>query len=622
MGVGMVDKVEIEILAVGQGSCNVVKGIDTTQSNKLEYLAILDAGSEHLGDPDAIETGNQLISYMRQRALAMGTDATTDYYADLLLISHSDKDHYSIIHGITYNKPPHTAVTSRGRKKVKPAIKNRSILRNETDEDEYETSNNYAFEIYESKVLIDNYAYIYHTDTQLGPFFYEKSIYANLETIPRYICEIFIINRTYTLTFSVFSTPQAGTEFCFSHGSVDITAELKQSGEDIEVKIGADIYTLKNAKMPTDIAQLSLLLNSRGFEKVDSEFASFFLMLSQMHNNIDTFAVLPSYQVNLSTIYKELGYSAYGGMDMAVVNSVEFGEVITSVAKDEPPNVAFLVAKKKDIPPLRPTSLFLEFLHKPAGKCEFYKSKYKEDGGTNNTDFDKYFRNINSIITIVGLQGIGSKFIFPGDATVQNLWYNAKHNGGILKGSGNNYFVLPHHGAYRTTYGKVCSSPSQGSHSVLKQFLNCVEPGHIYVSAGYQSSFGHPNVWTLNKCASFFEDHDLKSVDEHAVYYNKTNEKPTKSERLSHFLYCKYDKPLYTTITLDSASTQSPMAISVNYCITFQGQSVVHSILRQGGLRQSVTADKIKSFSGGKFPVTIQEAPVMREHPVFDFLED
>jgi hypothetical protein len=125
-------KVDVEVLAVGQGSCNVVSV--TELPSKLVYVAILDAGGDKSSSsPPVADSKDKLVNYIKERAAVASAGSTL--YADLLMLSHSDQDHYSIIGAIAKeaNKPMIITVPG-GSKKVADIPSKKTSFKEDGDE--------------------------------------------------------------------------------------------------------------------------------------------------------------------------------------------------------------------------------------------------------------------------------------------------------------------------------------------------------------------------------------------------------------------------------------------------------------------------------------------------------
>jgi beta-lactamase superfamily II metal-dependent hydrolase len=110
----------------------------------------------------------------------------------------------------------------------------------------------------------------------------------------------------------------------------------------------------------------------------------------------------------------------------------------------------------------------IKMLGVPSGKeANFYKESAALYGAGQS---DAFFRNMNSIIIISALSK-PSKFVFMGDTTVHNMYYNMKNRKTHLDGSGNDILTLPHHGSYTTSVGKETLFSAE---IVFLQFLRTI----------------------------------------------------------------------------------------------------------------------------------------------------
>jgi len=589
-----IDKVEVEILPVGQGSCNVVKGLNA--AGQLEYLAILDAGGDGTSKSPAKEAKALLEKYMKDRAAAIGPTAQTDHYADLLLISHSDSDHYSIISEIVNEKEAHISISSDSTKK-------------KTIERIYSSGKSYVYEFYEN--IPAEYIYKYISNKGL----YEITYLSNdpddfLENIDFYdgIDKIESLSATHSFSLT-YKEKQLHLVFDEKTTFIGISDEYADE-HDYEIDIDKTINAPYHLKCVLDFLEKNI--NSIEDDEPKDIICT---IICNLKNAIGTLSVgnkKPLLEINISEIQSKLNRTP------PKINTIEFGKVITSRSSNEPGMIDILKLKKVYNIYSTYIELYIICIENKSDNIRFYKQQYRIVR-TNNQNFDDHFRNMNSIITVVGITGVGPKYIFPGDATVQNLWYNGINNAinaALIHGNGNNFLALPHHGSHRTSHGEYNDGGTKKT--VFTEFLKKADPQYLYVSAGYESHHGHPNIWTMNECAAYLAG--KTALYEHIVYYNRSN------DSTKNFAFCKYDKPLFGTVTLtaDTTTPANPHKIeAAGYRITFNGTTATHDKIVFTQLIPSLgsyDSSKIKTFPGpgGTFPVTAVRT--LPNHAVFNFV--
>lgn len=646
MGVGMVDKVEIEILAVGQGSCNVVKGIDTTQSNKLEYLAILDAGGSKLSQLPAMGVKNKLLDYMKTRAMAY-SNVQTDHYADLLLISHSDNDHYCILQSIIKDMYP-GILSSYTAKKVSVVVPPKKTSDAQAFQNGEGEDDNFAYVTFSMSPITSGlqtgflYAYLFQAELCLQPDMYLLRTF-NEVTSPAYSELLICGNKrvecsqtgaggffvSFNQRFSYFTN--TGTFWwnrlsVTNNGySVDVVIECYNPEQFVLVPsfsytpayVSFSIDKGSFQLAPDVINILKFLCQSTvpGWEVIIKTVQDFCQDIAKTLMNISVLYGDSYYGPTTKDSIKDK-FKPESGYGAPSVNTISFGEIVTSLSsekskgKDEAPlgflpaTIGALVGKsithtrlrglrEWSLPSATSCQMKITMLGVPDGGADFYMTSYSKIGGKSGNS-DSYFRNMNSIITIIEALGVSSHFIFPGDATVHNLWYNKEDptNGPLLKGSGCNFFILPHHGSVETTRGNVGKDPI----SVFLHFLEHVDPQYIYISAGEENNHGHPNLWTMQECDTYITAHKppFNIVDNNVIYYNKVDNKAR------YYTYCKYPKPLYTTVSaVKEASLGSVSYFKAMPCyrITFEGNTAKHSVFYLSPKDTRIPASNIRDFS-------------------------
>lgn len=92
---------KVTLLAVGQGTCNMIEEYDDAGS--LSNLILIDCGGDGIVNQHVRDCIRIICEAMEKRARASG-GAENDKYLDLLVLSHQDMDHHSIIKYILENR--------------------------------------------------------------------------------------------------------------------------------------------------------------------------------------------------------------------------------------------------------------------------------------------------------------------------------------------------------------------------------------------------------------------------------------------------------------------------------------------------------------------------------------
>lgn len=142
-----------------------------------------------------------------------------------------------------------------------------------------------------------------------------------------------------------------------------------------------------------------------------------------------------------------------------------------------------------------------------------------------------------------GKKDIFAYFLFPGDATVETIyyivdelqWHSYINNGKC------HLLSVPHHGASATLLGyfEETDPSSRRDFEVFESLLRDIHPLSAHVSAGYDNQFGHPRseikdiiIKHINRTSGF-------STSTHSIYYNKDNS----------FQTSEIDAPFYTSVS-------------------------------------------------------------------------
>lgn len=131
----MADWIELKVLAMGQGACNLVKEY---KDDKLIYLALNDFGSDDFPDERVLASQRDIIFNAMQERAAVAGQAGKELYLDDLVITHKDSDHLSYMKNqiFSYCTPAVVKTTANGRKRQAFLLPKTKTLLEENEEDE------------------------------------------------------------------------------------------------------------------------------------------------------------------------------------------------------------------------------------------------------------------------------------------------------------------------------------------------------------------------------------------------------------------------------------------------------------------------------------------------------
>ncbi|WPX41180.1 hypothetical protein QET93_003560 [Akkermansia sp. N21116] len=168
-----------------------------------------------------------------------------------------------------------------------------------------------------------------------------------------------------------------------------------------------------------------------------------------------------------------------------------------------------------------------------------------------------------------GKKDIYAYFLFPGDATVETIYYIVDELRWFpfLNYDKCHFLSVPHHGASATLLGHFTETApaSQRDFEVFEAFLRDLHPFSAHVSAGYDNQFGHPRseikdlvIKHLNRTSGL-----LRRT--HSIYYQKG----------SSFQTSEIDAPFYTSVSRNEH--QDVCYFNQTYHVDFTGRITISS---------------------------------------------
>jgi beta-lactamase superfamily II metal-dependent hydrolase len=679
-------KVEVELLAVGQGSCNVVKVTD--EAELLIYLAILNAGGDKSrSSPPVVDSQEKLLEYMRLRAQTV-TYMDVDYFANLMVISHSDHDHYSIMENILrlVNTPKviETEETVKVVKIPETETCTDKLPLNEDEERDNFACIHYAINnINAEGQMIPQYVYLFQADYECGRDIFRLKTFNNpivgspysevlcCGTEPfgsdnigiRHVTCSMINDCTYEVNFFphlVYTYNEikykwtkiiihSSHEGCFvDHWYTEVIEEDEKMGA-VEEQPEISEVTYNHVRINIEAKPFYIEPNIIGIldilERVvacDKEwqvvFESIKIFYGEMKGVInytgrrygEDFYVVP---MNADQVVENINSYADKENEAADSQTIAFDAVVTSISKERngkhPATVSTIIGKSRAHSelsgievrtPYKPGTkdpiLRITLLGVPEGEdAEFYLTNNARI--TQNDPPDRYFRNFNSIISTVSINERGPRFVFPGDATVHNLYYNMKNSDNYLSGRGSDIFTLPHHGAYTSNKGnKTDEDGAVSNEGIFLKFIKMVNPGAIVISAGYINTHGHPTRFVMDECLKYLRN--KVQIGENYVFFNQNNNSKACG---AVYGFCLYPFPLYSTITLEYIGSDQYNVITQHFLINFGEQ---FEFTNDEGVKYGIEVNEQfiddETFVPSEDSYTVQN--VFTNHQIYEFIKE
>lgn len=134
-------------------------------------------------------------------------------------------------------------------------------------------------------------------------------------------------------------------------------------------------------------------------------------------------------------------------------------------------------------------------------------------------------------------------FLFPGDATVETIYYivDELQWSSYMEKDKCHFLSVPHHGASATLLGyfEETAPSSRRDFEVFEALLKDIHPLSAHVSAGYDNQFGHPRSEIKDIIITHINRTSGLLTSTHSIYYNKDNS----------FQTSEIDDPFYTSVS-------------------------------------------------------------------------
>lgn len=510
----MSERVELYVLAVGQGSCNLVAFYD--ENEQMVQLDLIDCGRR--GGKILSEVLQNQMDFIRQqmqnRALALPEDSVA-YYLDHLIISHADADHINLLtskyflNGLTpENQKKDFAsflfqderygvlVGKEGVLEWRKPFQNTSYYTYRIDlsfewngseqviDAELILEWSYNQEKNQEKIVIDRskICYDFFDQKQCASVYvlfkwntnqelYLCSINCEIEYEDQIIqFESYFIQKKNEYHTKITQTLKNGVSKWMNDNKDDMEEMLQFMADVLELEEGntilvfieeaiVNVVSIGDIHNVLDVDYAKSILNPDEGEKGNCIIKE--VIMGGLSNGIE------ENKKTVNTILNKLGgYNSDGVMYMETTGNIQVG--VASYLQKLPRYGTYEYRQNR------------EFFLVPL--CDI-----SDENSGSITYSAKVF---------------DQWIVLPGDATGDTMWYFVNElwdDQNMPKGA---YMTAPHHGSNVTTITKVFGDEDD----LLEGYLRTVEPNEIIISAGYENNFGHPHCGFLQVAQHLVRD--------------------------------------------------------------------------------------------------------------------
>lgn len=603
--------VRVEVLAVGQGMCNLI--IDE-EDNKINFFGIVDCGSE-----GGLSKKNEefLIKYIQRhmRDRAMTRVEEVDYYLDFLMFSHADADHINFLCPIMSNmrypdrEVPMRSTKSRGiwyqenmtteeipgiRKDMRFArknfIKNKTAYTLESYTDYFSSDNITAGSLYclSSDRELDEYKTPIMTILKItGSFPFSsnesetKIIYHYMEeikthmikiTVSDFFLEMFRFEKEYMFNVKIISTKESHT-----FRRTNFTSTKTYYKETIELLMGLRNH-IPSMKEKMKLSNNYIVTSCEWIDKIIIDFSIVTDYYSENTTafDLDVDKIDAFIKENKETCIIENfilgGIRNYDGKLLTEYKKdTELAEETRNFCQGlSKVQISNLNRTEQEVP-IQAKNIKLKIMSYKYEDLDFYKSSEQIPPPSENDC---------SLICSVEDRGHPVALLM-GDATHKTFSYiNDYHRKKkpVIFNPIPVAMTAPHHGATKTSYNK---SNERGLFE-LKELVNLLSPQSIIISSGYRNDFGHPGRTIINYFYTYLKG--KVTAYKHEFFFNRTDDehkvkKGTKETISANVIKDKNtligitDLPLYNTA--GSTSGEVPQLRYVSYEISISDKIIL-----------------------------------------------
>ena len=592
-------------LAVGQGNANLIEAYDS--SNNLIYLLLIDCGGAGSKEDFVKDSTKYMMDKMaeRKKALTSPPKAVT-HYLDAFILSHQDKDHYSILKNILKSQGNYILETKNGKKKSKVSgvkVGTEISAADSIDNCEYFEQINTVLKsyIYESDLTVvfdqgrisfgvgfskDLISYENQKELNIGNSTeFRISLNSNDENSDT---ESFTVGNSTEFRISLNSNDENSDTESFTAGSLSVSIRILGEGA-CEAHPKIDPFQPREGVFPI-YAELDS--HSHGYDlniydlndqdgyieciplNSDKDYDIFLGIMEFYYNQLSSFGpvkdmmsklgnfmtvnrdkILPNIKngITVKDIQKELGIE--GSLEAGDGNCLIFGSICYGTAPSYS-NISMInIIKARAFNDFNP-GLVTAKLDCPGNMRVKVLQPFGGHGKPNVSGADTGVtdKNIYSLVTVVDL--INSKpassfrWVFPGDATAQNMFWHLSKSKLTLGAGPQTFMCAPHHGSNLSSKGTY--KVKGKDYDVLSEFIKMVYPAKIIISAGISHNHGHPHKSFMDKCFNFLKNEKIADNNKHYIYYNTTD-----SSKGAVFTVADLYFPIYTCISVDKSKTKN-----------------------------------------------------------------
>lgn len=484
----MSDRVELYVLAVGQGSCNLVATYD---GNRMLKLDLIDCGS--MGGKISSETLQNQMEFirklMRNRASNMKKESV-EYYLDHLIISHADADHINLLRSNYFL--------------------NGLIPKNTRNDLAYFLFPDANHKVLGGKEVLLTYKkecgglelYTYRIDLSNEGIDRDQVVDAELVLEWRYREEGGIFNKFgENICYQFFDENQCASVFVFFKG--DSQDELHLEKMTCKIEDANYIYVFETAasvwgfysiaKQTSKEHKASLSVESRDEEAMlewmksvlelreDNTILNFIEKArSEVKDIQDVTAIL---NLEYAKSILEHGEREEGN---CIINEVIIGGLSRAAKENKAGTDAILIELRKynDY-----GVIYMETTGNRQLDETTYLQKLRQDDYRKALKGCRWTCDENSGSITYSAKFFDQWIVLPGDATGDTMWYFVNelwHDQNVPKGA---WMTAPHHGADVSTFSKTFDRGNR----LLDAYLKKIKPRGIIISAGYGNRYGHPH---------------------------------------------------------------------------------------------------------------------------------
>jgi beta-lactamase superfamily II metal-dependent hydrolase len=563
----------IEVLAVGQGMCNLV--VDEDGDGNINYLAIVDCGSSGFVGKQISNASKEIVILKVSALMRRRGDKLKKYkHIDALVISHFDEDHYNLIYDLLNYIPEQEYTMAKLPEKTVylQQFQNEPLLRRGLRESKLddsgakftfrlfthvETSNDLLCSVkYSEKMIIDDDEYTFESEIKIDE---SGGTEGNLRLFCKNSAMFFVFSNSkiVQLCYSINFDPEYIMYRYFEYEYEFLCYEKTMSTAIARKNIPFAQSTnnlLKNCKDAINLASGELYNYTKDNEKKREMYKMLERIQVSFINCLDEHSLLyfGIFNVTFDTIKKKV-------MDSQTIYEFTISSLVLggNIKYNEYTKTFQHIQKHDDqiIDKIDFLKLYSIDIYSLLSKTNLKLGNCSNVISCNC--FSKNIQNDNSALVLI-YRDNDHIALFTGDST-EHTMKNVTDDEEIIKMTKNCIIMTaPHHGAISST-NKI----------MLENFFNKLEPKKVVISAGFLNAFGHPAFSFVDTCKKYYMNHKtLISNDNHCFFYNTTDNGVSLEATDFNVLYT--NMPLYATAGYCDVKGQET-AIYYDYIFHYEG---------------------------------------------------